>query len=161
MRSLSHPRKDSEGKHLFRIFIYLLHDKTQKLQLLKLFKRKKYNSVSSSSSFQGTDMIGGEAPRSNREGGMARTGAPGSVTGKGPPWRGLGLRDTAPALQSITKHNHMARAGDEDCFDSEQRIQGWKGVASQIWTEAQRAAWPRLHTGLRAPLPPQAVSVQE
>lgn len=87
-------------------------------------------------------MIGGEAPRSNREGGMARTGAPGSVTGKGPPRRGLGLRDTAPALQSITKHNHMARAGDEDCFDSEQRIQGWKGVASQIWTEAQRAGRP-------------------
>lgn len=35
------------------------------------------------------------------------------------------MRDTAPALQSITKHNHMARAGEEGCFDSEQRIQGW------------------------------------
>lgn len=99
-------------------------------------------------------MIGWEAPRSNREGGMARTGAPGSVTGKGPPWRGLGLRDTAPALQSITKHNHIARAGDEDSFDLEQRIQGQKGVASQTWTEAQRAVWPRLHTGLHAPLLP-------
>lgn len=105
-------------------------------------KRKKYNSVSSSSSFQGTDVRGGVAPRSNGELGAAQTGAPGSVTGKGPPWRGLGLRDTAPALQSITKHNHMAGAG-KGCFDSEQRIQGCRGGAFQTWTEAQRAGRPR------------------
>lgn len=59
------------------------------------------------------------------------------------------MRDTAPALQSITKHNHMARAG-EDSFDSEQRGQGWKGGAFQTWTEAQRAGRPRGHTGLHA-----------
>lgn len=59
------------------------------------------------------------------------------------------MRDTAPALQSITKHNHMARAG-EDCFDSEQRSQGWKGGAFQTWTEAQKAERPRLHTSLHA-----------
>lgn len=49
------------------------------------------------------------------------------------------MRDTAPALQSITKHNHMARVGEENCFDSEQRIQGWEGGVFQIWTEAQEA----------------------
>lgn len=62
------------------------------------------------------------------------------------------MRDTAPALQSITKHNHMARAG-EDCFDSEQRIRGWEGGAFQIWTEAQRAGRPIL--AFMPALPPQ------
>lgn len=51
--------------------MYLFHDKTQKLQLLKtLQKGKKYNSASSSS-FEGTDVTGEEAPGSNSEVGAA------------------------------------------------------------------------------------------
>lgn len=52
--------------YLEYLFIFYM-TRHKKLQLFKLFKRKKYNSLSRSSSFQGTDMIGGEAPRSNRE----------------------------------------------------------------------------------------------
>lgn len=72
------------------------------------------------------------------------------------------MRDTAPALQSITKHNHMARAGEEGGFDSEQRIQGWKGGASQIWAERPRElGGPGSVLAFMPALPPQAISVQE
>ena len=48
---------------LLRIFIYLLTGQdTKSYNFLKLFKRKKYNSVSSSSSFQGTDVTGEQLP---------------------------------------------------------------------------------------------------
>lgn len=54
------------------------------------------------------------------------------------------MRDTAPALQSITKHNHMARAG-QDCFDSEDPgLEGWGFPKMDRGPESRVAFMPAL-----------------
>lgn len=72
---LTVPHKQTLKASIYLEYLFIFYmTRHKKLQLLKTLQKKKiYNSVSSSSSFQGTDMIGGAAPRSNRELVAART----------------------------------------------------------------------------------------
>ena len=96
---------------LLRIFIYLLTGQdTKSYNFLKLFKRKKYNSVSSSSSFQGTDVTGEQLPGTTVSRGPRPEPQVVSL-GRGLQGGGPGVGDTAPAHQITHQHDHVAGGG--------------------------------------------------
>ena len=97
---------------LLRIFIYLLTGQdTKSYNFLKLFKRKKYNSVSSSSSFQGTDVTGESSSQEQPWTGGPRPEPQVVSLGRGLRGGGPGVGDTAPAHQITHQHDHVAGGG--------------------------------------------------